>query len=68
MTNEHVTIKYYRTCEVIKIQKLLIIIPIRELHNGLIKKSPDYAFAGVRLEPGDLIIVETSLRKFMLPQ
>ena len=43
-------------------------MPIIELHNDLIKTPPEAGFAGERSESGEVIIGDTSLRKYMPDQ
>ena len=68
MTNDDVNTKYNTSGEVIKTQKLFIRIPIIQLHNDSIKLSLECGFPGPRLESDEIIIGDTSLRKYMLPQ
>ena len=68
MKNDQVNIKVHKTGKVIKTHKLIIQIKIREQHNDLIKPSSEGGFAGVRLEPGDVIIGDTLLGSSMPPQ
>ena len=68
MTNDHVNIKYNRSGEVIKTQKLLIKIPIRELNRNLIKPPSEGGFAKAISESGGVIIGYTSLRRYIPPQ
>ena len=53
MTNEHINIKYNTTDEVIKTKIILIKIPIIELHNEIIKPSPEGDFSGSKLKYGE---------------
>ena len=66
--NDHVNIKDNTTYEVIKTWKLLIQIPIRELHHYWIEPPSEGGFSGARSESGDLIIGDTQLRKYMPPK
>ena len=54
--------------KLLKTQNLLIQTQIREIHNNLIKSSSEVVFDGEKSELGDVIIGDTSLRKFMPPQ
>ena len=56
LTNNHINIRYNKTCEVIKTQKLHIKLSIRELHNDLIKPPQEGVFSGAILELGSVII------------
>ena len=68
LKNNHVNIKYNKTGEVLKTKKLPIKITIRELHNELIKSPLVGGFNGARSEYGEVVIGDTSLRKYMTPQ
>ena len=67
MKSCHANIIDNTTYEVIK-RVLLIQIPIRELHNDLMEYPLEGGFDGVRLESGEVIIGDTSLRKYMPDQ
>ena len=64
MDNAHVNIKDNTTGEFIKTKTLLIQIPIRELHNWLIKPPSYIRFSGARLESGEVIIGDKSFKKY----
>ena len=53
LTNDHVIIKYHITGELKKIQKLLIQIPIRELHNYWTKPRSEGDFTVAGSESGN---------------
>ena len=65
LKNHHVNIRYNTKGEVIKTQKLLIQIKIRELFNILIKPPLEAVFCGTRSESGEVIIGDTLLRKYI---
>ena len=56
LKNDRINIKYHITSGVIKTQKILIQIPIRKWHNGLIQHPSEGSFAGKILESGDVIL------------
>ena len=62
LKNDHVNTKDHTTGELIEI---FIYIAIRELHNQLIKTPSEGGFSGAISESGDVIIVDTLLRKCM---
>ena len=64
----HIKTKNHITGKAIKTQKLLIQVPNRELHNNLIKYPPEGDFYGTRSESGDVIIGDSSLRRYMTPR
>ena len=68
MTIYHLDIKDNKKGKIIKSQKLLIQIPIRELQNSLIKPPSESVFSGARLESDEVITGDTLLRKYVTPQ
>ena len=68
LKNDRINIKYHITSGVIKTQKILIQIPIRKWHNGLIQHPSEGGFAGKILESGDVIIGDKSLKIYMPTQ
>ena len=49
-------------------EKLLIQISIRELHNDLVKPMSEGGFAGARDKEGNIIIGDTTLKRLLPPQ